>query len=95
MQDLVDRYLDNDFFKFEVTGQIKDADGSHAVVCLIGANFEEMTAAGDRDTKYSDRELAFAVPVSWWEKRNPRTQASSVDPTVYFRGYRLECYNVV
>ena len=86
LQHLLDRYLDNDFFKFEVAGQIKDGDGSHSVVCLIGANFEEMTAAGDRDTKYSDRELAFAVPVSWSEKRNPRIKRPALIPLYIFAG---------
>jgi hypothetical protein len=86
LQDLVNRYLNNDFFEFEVTGQIKDADGSHAVVCLIGANFEEMTSAGDRETKYSDRELTFAVPVSWWEKRDPRTRRPALIPLYIFAG---------
>jgi hypothetical protein len=86
LQDLVDRYLENDFFKFEVTGQVKDKDGSHAVVCLIGTNFEEMTASGDRDIKYSDRELAFAVPVLWWEKRNPRIKRPALIPLYIFAG---------
>jgi hypothetical protein len=86
LQDLVDRYLDNDFFKFEVAGQIKDDNGSHSVVCLIGTNFEEMTAAGDRDTKYSDRELEFVVPVSWWEKRNPRIKRPALIPLYIFAG---------
>jgi hypothetical protein len=86
LQSLVDRYLENDFYEFEVAGQIKDQVGSHAVVCLIGANFEEMTAAGDRDTKYSDRELTFAVPVSWWEKRNPRIKRPALIPLYIFAG---------
>src|SRR5580704_16537649 len=29
LQDLLDRYLDNDFFKFEAIGQIKDDSGAH------------------------------------------------------------------
>ena len=86
LQDLVDRYLQNDFFKFEVSGQIKDTDGSHSVVCLIGTNFEGMTAAGDEDTRYSDRELAFAVPVLWWEKRNPRIRRPALIPLYIFAG---------
>jgi hypothetical protein len=86
LQDLVDRYLQNDFFKFEISGQIKDADGSHSVVCLIGTNFEGMTAAGDEDTNYSDRELAFAVPVLWWEKRNPRIKRPALIPLYIFVG---------
>ena len=86
LQALLDRYLDNDFFKFEVAGQIKDETGSHAVVCLIGTNFEEMTAAGDTGTKYSDREFAFAVPVTWWEKRNPRLTRPALIPLYIFAG---------
>ncbi len=86
LQHLLDRYLDNDFFKFEVAGQIKDGGESHSVVCLIGANFEEMTAAGDRNTKYSDRELAFAVPVSWCEKRNPSIKRPALIPLYIFAG---------
>jgi hypothetical protein len=86
LQDLLDRYLENDFFEFEVTGQIKDKSGSHSVVCLIGTNFEEMTAAGDPDTKYSDRELAFAVPVSWWERRNPGIKRPALIPLYIFAG---------
>lgn len=86
LQDLVDRYLQNDFFKFEISGQIKDADGSHSVVCLIGTNFEGMTAAGDEDTRYSDRELAFAVPVLWWEKRSPRIRRPALIPLYVFAG---------
>jgi len=86
LQDLLDRYLENDFFKFEVAGQIKDEDRVHAVVCLIGANFEKMTAAGDPDTKYSDRELAFALPVLWSEKRNPRIKSPALIPLYIFAG---------
>jgi hypothetical protein len=86
LQDLLDRYLDNEFFKFEVAGEIKDRKGSHAVVCLIGTNFEGMTAAGDRDTKYSDRELAFAVPVTWWERRSPRVKHPALIPLYIFAG---------
>ena len=86
LQNLLDKYLENDFFEFEVEGQIKDGNGSHSVVCLIGANFERMTAANDADTKYSDRELAFAVPVSWWEKRNPQVKRPALIPLYIFAG---------
>jgi hypothetical protein len=86
LQDLLDRYLENDFFKFEVAGQIKDELGHHGVVCLIGANFEEMTAGGDPDAKYSDRELAFAVPVLWSEKRNPGVKSPALVPLYVFAG---------
>ena len=83
---MLDRYLENDFFKFEVAGQIKDEGGVHAVVCLIGANFEKMTAADDPGTKYSDCELAFAVPVLWSEKRNPRIKNPALIPLYIFAG---------
>jgi hypothetical protein len=86
LQDMLDSYLENDFFKFEVAGKIKDKDGVHAVVCLIGANFEKMTAAGDPHTKYSDRELAFAVPVMWSEKRNPSIKNPALIPLYIFAG---------
>jgi hypothetical protein len=86
LQDLLDGYLENDFFKFETAGEIKDEGGVHAVVCLIGANFENMTASGDADTKYSDRELTFAVPVSWWEKSNPRVKRPALMPLYIFAG---------
>ena len=45
-----------------------------------------MTAAGDEDTRYSDRELAFAVPVLWWEKRNPRIRRPALIPLYIFAG---------
>jgi len=86
LQALVDKYLQNDFFTFKIAGQIKDAKGFHSVVCLIGTNFEEMTTAGDKDTKYSDRELAFAVPVTWWERRNPRIKRPALIPLYIFAG---------
>ena len=86
LQDMLDRYLENDFFKFEIAGEIKDEVGVHAVVCLIGANFEKMIAAGDPDTKYSDRELAFAVPVLWWEKRSPLIKNPALIPLYIFAG---------
>jgi hypothetical protein len=86
LQNMLDRYLENEFFKFKVAGQIKDEDGVHAVVCLIGANFEKMTAAGDPATKYSDRELAFAVPVLWWEKRKPLIKNPALIPLYIFAG---------
>jgi hypothetical protein len=86
LQNLLDRYLENDFFQFEVAGQIKDELGLHGVVCLIGANFEEMTAAGDPGTKYSDRELTFAVPVLWSEKRTPRIKSPALIPLYIFSG---------
>ena len=86
LQDMLDRYLENDFFKFELAGQVKHEDGVHAVVCLIGADFEKMTAARDPDTKYSDRELAFAVPVLWSEKRNPLVKRPALIPLYIFAG---------
>jgi len=86
LQDMLDRYLENDFFKFEVAGHLEDESGTHAVVCLIGANFDQMTAAGDRDTKYSDRELAFAVPVVWWDKRTPGIKSPALIPLYIFAG---------
>jgi hypothetical protein len=86
LQNMLDRYLENDFFKFEVAGKIKDEDGAYAVVCLIGANFEKMTADGDPDTKYSDRELTFAVPVLWSEKRNPLVKNPALIPLYIFAG---------
>jgi hypothetical protein len=86
LQEMLDKYLDNEFFKFEVAGQLKDESGTHAVVCLIGANFEQMTAASDRDTKYSDRELAFAVPVLWWDKRTPGIKSPALIPLYIFAG---------
>ena len=86
LQALLDKYLDNDFFKFESVGQIKDDDGAHAVICLIGTSFETMTAAGDPDTKYSDCELAFAAPVLWSEKRNPRIKIPALIPLYIFAG---------
>ncbi len=86
LQDLLDRYLENDFFKFEVAGQIKDERGTHAVVCLIGTNFERMTTAGDPGTMYSDCELAFVAPVLWSEKRSSRTKTPALIPLYIFDG---------
>ena len=86
LQHLLDSYLDNDFFEFEAVGQIKDESGAHAVVCLIGANFEEMTAADDPGSTYSDCELTFAVPVLWSEKRNPRIKRPALIPLYIFAG---------
>ena len=86
LQDLLDRYLNNDFFKFETVGQIKDKDGAHAVICLIGTHFETMTAADDPGTEYSDCELAFAAPVLWSEKRNPRIKNPALIPLYIFAG---------
>ncbi len=86
LQELLDNYLENDFFKFEATGEIKDENGEHSVVCLIGANFEKMTAADDPDTNYSDRELAFAAPVLWWDKSNPGDKRPALIPLYIFAG---------
>jgi hypothetical protein len=86
LQKVLDRYLENDFFKFDTAGQIKDKLGVHAVVCLIGTNFEKMTSSGDADTQYSDRELAFAAPVLWWEKRNPLIKRPALIPLYIFAG---------
>ncbi|MGA7871560.1 MAG: hypothetical protein WCA22_11745 [Candidatus Binatus sp.] len=85
LQSLLDGYLKNDFFEFEVTGQII-ARGVHSVVCLIGANFKEMSAASNPDTDYSDRELFFAVPVFWWEKSKPRSKHPALIPLYTFMG---------
>ncbi len=86
LQALLDKYLKNDFFEFEATGSIKDEKGTHSVVCLIGANFEQMTAADDPDNSYSDRELAFAAPVWWWEKSHPRDKKPALIPLYIFAG---------
>ena len=86
LQDLLDRYLENDFFKFEAVGRIKDESGAHAVVCLIGTNFERMTTADDPGIMYSDCEVAFVVPVSWSEKRNPRIKHPALIPLYNFVG---------
>jgi hypothetical protein len=86
LQDLLNRYLENDFFKFETVGHIKDEGGTHAVVCLIGTHFEAMTAEDDPGTKYSDCELAFAAPVLWSEKRNPRIKIPALIPLYIFAG---------
>lgn len=86
LQNLLDRYLENDFFKFEAVGQIKDESGAHAVVCLIGTNFERMTAPDDPAAMYSDCELTFAVPVLWSERRNPRIKIPALIPLYIFAG---------
>jgi hypothetical protein len=86
LQDLLDRYLNNEFFEFEAAGSIKDEKGAYSVVCLIGANFENMTAADDRDNSYSDRELGFAAPVTWWDKSNPRDKKPALIPLYIFAG---------
>ena len=86
LQDLLNRYLENDFFKFETVDHIKDEGGTHAVVCLIGTHFEAMTAEDDPGTKYSDCELAFAAPVLWSEKRNPRIKIPALIPLYIFAG---------
>ena len=86
LQTLLDEYLENEFFEFEATGSIEDEKGSHSVVCLIGANFERMTATNNPDTTYSDRELAFAAPVSWWRKSNPRDKKPALIPLYIFAG---------
>ena len=86
LQQLLDKHLQNDFFQFETAGEIKDKDGAHAVVCLIGANFEQMAAANDPDTNYSDRELAFTVPVLWWKKSKPREKRPALIPLYIFAG---------
>jgi len=86
LQALLDKYLENAFFKFEAAGSIKDEKGSHSVVCLIGANFEQMTATNNPGTTYSDRELAFAAPVSWWDKSNPREKKPALIPLYIFAG---------
>jgi hypothetical protein len=85
LQKLVGNYLKNDFFEFEVASRIKDKV-NHSVVCLVGTNFEEMSAATDPDTGYSDRELTFAVPVLWWEKRTPRIKHPALIPLYTFTG---------
>ncbi len=86
LQDLLDRYLENDFFKFEAVGQIKDKSGAHAVVCLIATNFDRMTVPDDPGIMYSDCELTFSVPVLWSERRNPRIKIPALIPLYIFAG---------
>lgn len=85
LQKLIDDYLKNDFFEFEVAGHIKDKSGDHSVVCLIGTNFEKMSATGT-DTEYSDRELTFAVPVLWRETKNPHIEHPALISLYTFTG---------
>jgi hypothetical protein len=78
---LIANYLKNDFFEFEVTGQVKQSEA--AAVCLIATNFQEMRAA-DAENDYSDCELTFAVPVLWWDKRNARIKYPALVPIYTF-----------
>jgi hypothetical protein len=86
LQKLLDSYLKNDFFEFRAAGQIKDEKGTHSVVCLVGINFDRMTAATALGTEYSDRELMFAVPVLWWEKGDAGNKHPAVVPLYTFTG---------
>lgn len=83
---VIDQYLKNDFFGFELAGRIEDDDGVHAVICLVGSNFEKMTARSTPGTTFSDRELSFVAPVLWWEKRKPRKKYCGVVPLYTFAG---------
>ena len=85
LQSLIDRYLKNDFFEFEVNGQV-ERHGVESVVCLVATNFEEMTAATDPDTSFSDRELTFAVPVAWCEKTSAHVRHPALIPLYSFTG---------
>jgi hypothetical protein len=84
LQNLIDNYLKNDFFDFEVAGHTKDS--RHSIVCLVATNFEEMTAAADPDNNYSDCELTFAVPVLWWDKKNAGIKQPALVPVYTFTG---------
>jgi hypothetical protein len=86
LQRLITLYLKNDFFEFKLAGQIKDNGRVYAVVCLIGSNFENMAAASDRGTEYSDREIIFAAPVAWWEKGKPQIKHPALIPLYTFAG---------
>jgi len=86
LQKLIDNYLDNDFYEFEVAGKIKDDDGTHSVVCLVGINFDKMSAASDPGVEFSDREMSFVVPVLWWEKDKPGSKHPAVIPVYTFAG---------
>ncbi len=86
LQDLLDKHLGNDFFKFEATGQINLEGKTYAVISLIGANFEKMTANGTPGIHYSDRELAFAAPVLWWDKTEPDKKRPALIPLYIFAG---------
>ena len=84
LQHLIDNYLKNDFFDFQVAGQTKDA--RYSIVCLVATNFEHMTAAADPDNDYSDCELTFAVPVSWRDKKNVGIKHPALVPIYAFTG---------
>lgn len=86
LQRLINAYLKNDFFEFRVAGRITEDGKQHAVVCLVGSNFEKMTAASDRGTEYSDREMIFAAPVSWWEKGKPQIKRPALIPLYTLAG---------
>jgi len=86
LQKLINNYLKNDFYEFQVTGQIKENRTSHSVVCLVGINFDEMTAASDPGIRYSDCEMTFLVPVLWWEKGKTGNKHPAVIPLYTFTG---------
>lgn len=83
---VIGKYLENDFFGFDLAGKIEDEDGVHAVICLVGSNFEKMTARSTPGTTFSDRELSFVAPVLWWEKSKPSKKYSGVVPLYTFAG---------
>jgi hypothetical protein len=86
LQTLVNNYLENDFFEFQITGQITEGAATHAVVCLVGVNFDKMNAASDPGAEYSDREMIFVVPVLWWEKGRARVKNPALVPLYTFTG---------
>ena len=86
LQKLVDSYLKNDFFEFRVAGKVKDESDDHTVACLIGINFEKMTSHSNPGREYSDREMAFAVPVVWWEKGHAGSKYPALIPLYTFAG---------
>src|SRR5215469_6636466 len=86
LQNLIKLYLKNDFFEFGVSGRIREDGKVHSVVCLIGTNFERMTATSDRSSKYSDREMIFAAPVLWWEKGKHQIKHPAMIPLYTLTG---------
>jgi hypothetical protein len=83
---LISKYFKNDCVEFDLAGQIEDAAGVHAVVCLVVNSFEKMTARERPATSFSDRELTFEVPVLWWEKGKPEKKHSAIAPLYGFVG---------
>ena len=86
LQKLINNYLKNDFFEFQVTGHIEEKGTTRSVVCLVGINFDEMSAASDPGTRYSDREMTFLVPVLWREKGTSGSKHPAVIPLYTFKG---------